>query len=215
MLSPGLFLPAAERYNLASRVDRWVIDNLLRWGGNHLALWQELDMVSVNLSANSLSDQEFMEWLEIRLMAEPELVSKLCFEITETAAVSQLEQAQALIELLRPLGCKLALDDFGSGFSSFAYLKLLDVDFVKIDGQFVVNLCDNKSDQAIVNAICQLGRDMDFDVIAEFVESEAVGLRLRELEVDYAQGYAIGKPEPLDNLSSGKRVPWLSDLTTG
>ncbi|MBT1443788.1 EAL domain-containing protein [Shewanella sp. JM162201] len=207
-LSPAIFLPAAERYNLASRVDRWVVDNLLRWGSAHIHIWRELDMVSVNLSATSLGDAEFMSWLELRLMAEPELVDKLCVEITETAAVSQLDQAQALIELLRPLGCKLALDDFGSGFSSFAYLKLLDVDFVKIDGQFVVNLCENKSDQAIVNAICQLGRDMDFEVIAEFVESQAIGARLKTLGVDYAQGYAIGKPTPLDTLDSGLRTPW-------
>ncbi|WP_338590028.1 EAL domain-containing protein [Shewanella khirikhana] len=211
MLSPGIFLPAAERYNLASRVDRWVLDNLLRWGSQHVDVWHELDMVSVNLSATSLGDPEFMGWLEMRLMTEPDLVDKLCVEITETAAVSQLDQAQALIELLRPLGCKLALDDFGSGFSSFAYLKLLDVDFVKIDGQFVVNLCENKSDQAIVNAICQLGRDMEFEVIAEFVESVDIGKRLRELGVDYGQGYAIGKPQALEGLLSGKRVPWLKD----
>ena len=211
MLSPGIFLPAAERYNLASRVDRWVLDNLLRWGSQHVDVWHELDMVSVNLSATSLGDPEFMAWLEMRLMTEPDLVDKLCVEITETAAVSQLDQAQALIELLRPLGCKLALDDFGSGFSSFAYLKLLDVDFVKIDGQFVVNLCENKSDQAIVNAICQLGRDMEFEVIAEFVESVDIGKRLRALGVDYGQGYAIGKPSALEGLLSGKRVPWLKD----
>ncbi|QSX29349.1 EAL domain-containing protein [Shewanella cyperi] len=208
MLSPGIFLPAAERYNLAPRIDRWVVDHLLRWGGCNLALWQELELVSVNLSATSLGDSEFMDWLEMRLLAEPELVNKLCFEITETAAVSQVEQAQQLIELLRPLGCKLALDDFGSGFSSFAYLKRLDVDLVKIDGQFVVNLCDNKADQAIVAAICQLGHEMDFEVVAEFVESSAIGERLMQLGVDYAQGYAIAKPSPLDHLTTGLRQPW-------
>ena len=214
ILSPAIFLPAAERYNLASRVDRWVIDNLLRWGSEHLHLWQELAMVSVNLSATSLGDTEFMDWLDMRLMTEPELVDKLCFEITETAAVSQLEQATDLIELLKPLGCKLALDDFGSGFSSFAYLKRLDVDFVKIDGQFVLNLCDNRADQAIVSSICQLGRDMEFEVIAEFVETTAIGYRLRDLGVDYAQGYAIAKPIPLATLQSGRRTPWLETLAS-
>ncbi|WP_394130440.1 putative bifunctional diguanylate cyclase/phosphodiesterase [Shewanella maritima] len=209
-VSPGVFLPAAERYNLASRVDRWVIDNLLRWGGENLHVWNELSMVSINLSAISLADQKFMGWLEMRLMVEPELVDKLCFEITETAAVSQLQQAAALIELLRPLGCKLALDDFGAGFSSFAYLKSLDVDFVKIDGQFVVNLCQDKSDEAIVKAICQLGKDMDFQVIAEFVESEEIGRRLKALGVDYGQGYAINKPTPLEELLTGKRQRWLT-----
>ncbi|AZG74592.1 putative bifunctional diguanylate cyclase/phosphodiesterase [Shewanella livingstonensis] len=208
-VSPGVFLPAAERYNLAPRVDRWVIDNLLKWGGNNLATWHQLSMVSVNLSAMSLADQKFMNWLEMRLMVEPELVSKLCFEITETAAVSQLDQATGLIDLLRPFGCKIALDDFGSGFSSFAYLKCLDVDYVKIDGQFVVNLCDNRSDKAIVSAICQLGKDMGFEVIAEFVENTDIGLYLKNIGVDYAQGYAINKPTRLAELQHGLRTPWL------
>jgi diguanylate cyclase (GGDEF)-like protein len=208
-ISPGVFLPAAERYNLAPRVDRWVIDNLLNWGGNNLATWDQLSMVSVNLSAMSLADKKFMNWLEMRLMVEPELVSKLCFEITETAAVSQLDQATGLIDLLRPFGCKIALDDFGSGFSSFAYLKCLDVDYVKIDGQFVVNLCENRSDKAIVSAICQLGKDMDFEVIAEFVENTEIGLYLKNIGVDYAQGYAINKPTRLAQLQHGLRTPWL------
>ncbi|GGQ08300.1 putative bifunctional diguanylate cyclase/phosphodiesterase [Shewanella litoralis] len=210
-VSPGVFLPAAERYNLAPRVDRWVIDNLLKWGGENLNIWQQLSMVSVNLSAMSLADQKFMSWLEMRLMVEPELVDKLCFEITETAAVSQLEQATGLIDLLKPFGCKLALDDFGSGFSSFAYLKCLDVDYVKIDGQFVVNLCSNRSDKAIVSAICQLGKDMNFEVIAEFVENTDIGEYLRNIGVDYAQGYAINKPTRLAELTSGIRTPWLTD----
>lgn len=209
-VSPGVFLPAAERYNLAPRVDRWVIDNLLKWGGNNLAIWEQLSMVSVNLSAMSLADNKFMTWLEMRLMVEPELVSKLCFEITETAAVSQLDQATGLIELLRPFGCKIALDDFGSGFSSFAYLKCLDVDYVKIDGQFVVNLCENRSDKAIVSAICQLGKDMGFEVIAEFVENTDIGVYLKNIGVDYAQGYAINKPTRLAELQHGLRTPWLT-----
>ncbi|AQS40053.1 hypothetical protein Sps_04975 [Shewanella psychrophila] len=215
IVSPAVFLPAAERYNLASRVDRWVIDNLLHWGGTHLDIWDELSMVAINLSATSLDDSEFMNWLEIRLMAEPELVSKLCFEITETAAVSQLDLATALIDLVKPLGCKLALDDFGSGFSSFAYLKLLDVDFVKIDGQFVRHLCDDNSDQAIVTAICQLGRDMDFDIIAEFVESSEIGYRLKSLGVDFAQGYAIAKPAKLSTLTRGESLHWFMNELSG
>ncbi|MGZ9897231.1 putative bifunctional diguanylate cyclase/phosphodiesterase [Shewanella gaetbuli] len=209
-VSPAIFLPAAERYNLASKIDRWVIDNLLKWGSENLKIWHEISMVSVNLSAMSLADKKFMGWLEMRLMVEPELVSKLCFEITETAAVSQLDQATALIDLLRPMGCKLALDDFGSGFSSFAYLKTLDVDFVKIDGQFVVNVCSDRSDKAIVSAICQLSIDMDFEVIAEFVESTEIGIKLKSLGVDYGQGYAINKPCPLASLTSGVREPWLA-----
>lgn len=200
MLSPALFLPAAERYSLAPRIDRWVVDHLLRWGTENQALWQSLAMVSVNLSATSLEDEEFMTWLELRLMSEPELVDKLCFEITETAAVSQVELATRLIDLLKPLGCKLALDDFGSGFSSFAYLKELDVDFVKIDGQFIRQVCDNAKDKAIVNAICQLAKDMEFQTVAEFVEDDAILALLDQLGVDFGQGYAIAKPRPLSDL---------------
>ncbi|MGI2258794.1 putative bifunctional diguanylate cyclase/phosphodiesterase [Shewanella sp. GXUN23E] len=200
MLSPGVFLPAAERYSLAPRIDRWVVDNLLLWAADHLSQWQQLALVSVNLSATSLQDEEFMTWLELRLMSEPELVDKLCFEITETAAVSQIEVATRLIELLKPLGCKLALDDFGSGFSSFAYLKELDVDFVKIDGQFIQQVCNNAKDKAIVNAICQLAREMHFQTIAEFVEDDAIATQLARVGVDYAQGFAIARPRPLAEL---------------
>ncbi|MDX1279633.1 EAL domain-containing protein [Shewanella colwelliana] len=213
LIAPGIFLPAAERFNLASKVDKWVIDHLLRWGAEHLSLWQAMSMISVNLSALSIGDKEFIDWLEMRLLGEPELVGKLCFEITETAAVSQLDHATELINLVKPMGCKLALDDFGSGFSSFAYLKLLDVDFVKIDGQFVQNLCEDKADQAIVNAIVQLGRDMEFEIIAEFVESVAVGRHLKELGVDYGQGYGIAKPSSLNGLTSGKSLAWYQQLS--
>ena len=202
MISPALFLPAAEQYNLASKIDRWVVDNLLSWAAANQHVWQQLALVSVNLSATSLQDKEFMTWLELRLMSEPLLVGRLCFEITETAAVSQVEQATALIELLKPLGCKLALDDFGSGFSSFAYLKELDVDFVKIDGQFVRHVCDNAKDKAIVNAICQLSRDMHFQTIAEFVENEDISELLANIGVDYAQGYAVSQPRPLNELET-------------
>ncbi|MCH1929481.1 EAL domain-containing protein [Shewanella sp. A25] len=211
IVSPAIFLPAAERYNLASKIDLWVIDNLLKWGGANLALWQQLEMVSVNLSATSLGDGEFMNWLEIRLMAEPELVDKLCIEISETAAVSQLEQATKLIDILQSLDCKLALDDFGAGFSSLAYLKRLAVDFVKIDGQFVVNVCEDATDQAIIKAICQLGKDMGFKVIAEFVENSDIIRKLLTLDVDYAQGYAIKKPIRLVELETlTEDLSWLS-----
>lgn len=212
LIPPGIFLPAAERFNLAAKLDRWVIDKLLRWGSENLALWQSLSMVSVNLSALSISDSEFINWLEMRLLGEPELVSKLCFEITETAAVSQLDHATGLINTVKPLGCKLALDDFGSGFSSFAYLKLLDVDYVKIDGQFIQNLCEDRADQAIVAAICQLGRELAFEIVAEFVESVEVAKHLHKLGVEFGQGYGIARPESLTSLTSGEGLHWYRVL---
>ncbi|MCL1040270.1 EAL domain-containing protein [Shewanella marisflavi] len=212
LIAPGIFLPAAERFNLVAKLDRWVIDKLLRWGSEHIDIWQSLSMVSVNLSALSIGDSEFINWLEMRLLGEPELVAKLCFEITETAAVSQLDQATELISMVKPMGCKLALDDFGSGFSSFAYLKLLDVDYVKIDGQFILQLCDDRADQAIVSAICQLGRDMDFEIVAEFVESVEVAKHLARLGVEYGQGYGIARPTSLATLSSGEGLHWYRQL---
>ncbi|QSX33074.1 EAL domain-containing protein [Shewanella avicenniae] len=202
LLSPGVFFPAAERYNLVSRVDRWVIDHLLRWGNAHPELWQQCEQLSVNLSAASIGELEFMEWLQNQLLAESELAAKLCFEITETAMLSQVEQSCQLLDMLQVLGCKLAMDDFGVGFSSFSYLKKLALDYVKIDGQFVVNLCDDPADRAIVSAVCQLAKDLQFQTVAEFVESEQIYQQLAEIGVDYAQGYAIHKPMPLDDIAT-------------
>ena len=212
-LLPGIFLPAAERFNLVSKLDRWVVEHLLRWGSENIAIWRQLSLVSINLSALSIGDRDFINWLEMRLLAEPELVNKICFEITETAAVSQLDLATELIHMVKPMGCTLALDDFGSGFSSFAYLKLLDIDYVKIDGQFIQNLCSDKADQAIVSAICQLGRDMDFKIVAEYVESIEIGQHLAQLGVEYGQGFGIAQPMPLSSLSSGQNLGWYKLLT--
>lgn len=202
ILSPAVFFPAAERYDLASRVDRWVVDNLLRWGNANLSLWQQCEQISVNLSAASLGDSEFMLWLEKQLLAESELVPKLCFEITETAVLTQVEQACQLLEMLELHQCKLAMDDFGAGFSSFSYLKKLALDYVKIDGQFVVNMCQDPADRAIVAAVCQLAKDLNFETVAEFVESEQIVTLLEQLGVDYAQGFCIHKPEPLANIAA-------------
>ncbi|KFZ37383.1 D-glycero-D-manno-heptose 1-phosphate guanosyltransferase [Shewanella mangrovi] len=202
LLSPGVFFPAAERYDLVARVDRWVIDNLLRWGNTHPELWQQCEQISVNLSAASIGDHEFMEWLEKQLLAEADLAKTLCFEITETAVLTQVEQACKLLDMLQCLGCKLAMDDFGAGFSSFSYLKKLALDYVKIDGQFVVNLCQDNADRAIVAAVCQLAQELQFATVAEFVESAQILTELEHIGVDYAQGYAIHKPMPLTQITS-------------
>ncbi|QYK00856.1 putative bifunctional diguanylate cyclase/phosphodiesterase [Shewanella psychrotolerans] len=212
-LLPGIFLPAAERFNLVSKIDRWVVEHLLRWGSENIAIWRQLSLVSINLSALSIGDRDFINWLEMRLLSEPELVNKICFEITETAAVSQLDLATELINMVKSMGCTLALDDFGSGFSSFAYLKLLDIDYVKIDGQFIQNLCSDKADQAIVSAICQLGRDMDFKIVAEYVESIEIGQHLAQLGVEYGQGFGIARPMPLNSLLSGQNLEWYKLLS--
>ncbi|MBV7314139.1 EAL domain-containing protein [Shewanella sp. NIFS-20-20] len=206
VLSPDTFLPAAERYNLAARVDSRVVNNLLEWAERNAPIWNSLNMVSVNLSATSLGDKTFLQWLELKLQSAPQFASKLCFEITETAALSQLELASDFILMVRQYGCKLALDDFGAGFSSFSYLKLWDLDVVKIDGQFVKNLCHSKDDQAIVRAICQLGQDMHFVTIGEFVEDNDIALLLARLGVDYGQGYHFAKPMALSSLKDSQQA---------
>ena len=148
----------------------------------------------------SLVDEEFPEYVTRKFRDSGIPGHKVCFEITETAAIANLDSAIQLINSLKGLGCKFSLDDFGSGLSSFAYLKKLPVDFLKIDGSFVKEIADNPIDLAMVKSIAEIGRVLGKETIAEFVENEAIMEKLREIGVDYAQGYGIGRPESLDVL---------------
>jgi len=196
LVSPGAFLPAAERYGVAPRIDRWVVGHTLeRLAADPRAL-ESLYQCSINLSGQSLADASFLDHLEALIRASPVPPGKLCFEITETAAIANMAAAHRFIEALRALGCHFALDDFGSGLSSFAYLKTLPVDLIKIDGMFVKDIAEDPIDLAMVTAISRIGQVMGKRTIAEFVESEAVLERLREIGVDFAQGYHIGRPVP-------------------
>ena len=199
MVPPMAFIPAAERYNLMPSVDRWVLSATLSWM-RRISRFAAPMACSVNLSGRSLCDPRFQEFVMSEIRGAGVDPAHIVFEITETAAVANFAQARQFIGSLKRLGCRFALDDFGSGLSSFAYLKHLPVDYLKIDGNFVRDMASDPVDYAMVEAINHLGHVMGIRTIAECVESEAVLDKLKTLGVDYAQGFAISHPLPLDKL---------------
>jgi diguanylate cyclase (GGDEF)-like protein/PAS domain S-box-containing protein len=202
LVGPGAFLPAAERHDLSTRIDRWVVAHVLEWLEAHPVELDRTILCSINLSGPSLSDKDFLDFIVSELREGRIPTEKLCFEITETSATTNLSSAMKFITALRELGCRFALDDFGSGVSSFAYLKNLDVDLLKIDGAFVKRICDDPIDLAMVKSINDMGHAMGRRTIAEFVESEKILEELREIGVDYAQGFGISMPRPLADLAN-------------
>src|SRR6056297_186123 len=200
-LAPEQFLSAAERYQLMPRLDRWVVGRALDQvagasaGAGHV--------FAINLSGQSLGDDEFLGYVRERVEASGVPPAALCFEITETAAVANMDRAAAFIATMRELGSRFSLDDFGAGLSSFAYLKDFDVDTLKIDGSFVRDVTANRVSEAMIAAITQVARVMGLATVAEYVTSESVRRKVRELGVDYAQGYHIGEPMPLADVVSG------------
>jgi len=200
IVPPGAFLPAAERYNLTQRLDRWVISSALHWLAANPATTERIGRVYVNLSGDSLGDPQLHDFIRAVLDETRVAPTKVGFEITETAAIGNLTRANQLIAELRRLGCAFSLDDFGSGVSSFAYLKALTVDWLKIDGLFVGNIVHDRVDYEMVRSITDIGHVMGKKVVAESVESAAVLDRLKQIGVDYAQGHALGAPVGLSNL---------------
>jgi len=206
IIPPGAFLPAAERYNQAPALDRWVIETLFSWMAKQPDFVNDLKQCSINLSGLSFSDETMLKFITKqfnRWFIPPE---KVCFEITETAAIANLSDAATFIQELKKHGCRFSLDDFGSGLSSFAYLKSLPVDYIKIDGQFVKDILEDKVDLAMVRSINEVGHVMQKKTIAEFVENKEILAVLNQLGVDYAQGYGIGKPVPLVELKQAVLV---------
>lgn len=200
MILPGTFLPAAERYSLAPKLDRWVIRTAFQWLRDHPRHLTHLYLCAINLSGHSLGESEFLAFVT-RLFEETEVPpQKICFEVTETAAISNLVAATRFIQALKDIGCRFALDDFGSGVSSFAQLKTLPVDFLKIDGLFVRDIAHDAVDLALVRSINEIGHVMGKKTIAEFVDTEAALARLRQIGVDFAQGYSIGTPQPIEEM---------------
>jgi diguanylate cyclase (GGDEF)-like protein/PAS domain S-box-containing protein len=194
---PGAFLSAVERYNLSARLDNWVIRHAFEWLVTNSESLDRLDLLSINLSGNSLSDGQLMGYIIERFKEGRIPPEKICMEITETAAITNLTSATRFIKMLKEWGCRFALDDFGSGLSSFAYLKNLPVDYLKIDGLFVKDILDDAIDYAMVKSINEIGHVMGKKTVAEFVDSESILGALRIIGVDYAQGYAVGKPRPI------------------
>ncbi|MFP5505034.1 MAG: EAL domain-containing protein [Gammaproteobacteria bacterium] len=211
---PMAFIPAAERYNLMPMIDRWVVQNVLR---NVARATPSLQGVvwTINVSGRSLGDEDFLQLVAEEIKAADIPGDQICFEITETAAIANLRRAARFIKMLKERGCRFALDDFGSGLSSFAYLKNLEVDYLKIDGGFVRDIASDPIDRAMVEAINSVGHVMRIRTIAEFVENAEVLAVLRELGVDYAQGYGIAKPQAFDDFLEAGRHPAVAQIRTG
>lgn len=196
IISPGKYIPAAERFNLMREVDEWVLANLLCKISDN----QDMPCLFFNLSTNSIVDREFCTFAENELKRHNIKPDRLCFEITETSAIKNIQQVTRFISTLKEYNCQFALDNFGRGISSFGYLKNLPIDFLKIDGDIVSSMAKGNAEHAMVAAINQIGKVMGIKTIAEHVESESTLTQLRAMEVDYAQGYKISRPFPVEEL---------------
>ena len=200
--SPGLFMPAAERYQLMPQVDRWVIRNTLQSLGKIFQPIHKAGSVfCINLSGQSLTNSGFLAFVNEEIDRSPIASNQICFEITETAAISNIDEATRFIGALREKGCRFALDDFGAGLSSFGYLKVLPVDYLKIDGSFICEVTNDEISQSMVEAICQIGKTMGLQTIAEYVGNDETIEVLRGIGVDYVQGFHIGMPVPLKQIT--------------
>jgi len=194
---PTAFIPAAERYQIMPTIDRWVIETTLYQCADRLPQTGVKVVLGINLSGASLGNAQFQNFIRAAMREHPTMAPQLCFEITETAAISNLESVRSLIEDLQAMGCRFALDDFGSGLSSFAYLHNLGVDYLKIDGAFVRDMARDPVDAAMVEAIAKVGRIMGIHTVAEFVEDKATADALRALGVNYGQGHYFAAARPL------------------
>ena len=202
LVPPGAFLPPAERFGLSPKLDRWVIRHVCEFLSKEKANNTKAEplQLSINLSGPSIADDDLLQFVRDTLQEYQIDPQQLCFEITETAAITHLSNAICFIREMKEIGCRFALDDFGSGLSSFGYLKTLPVDFVKIDGIFVKDILEDEVDLAMVRSINDIGHLMGKKTIAEFVENQKIAEVLRNVGVDYAQGYGISRPRSIEEL---------------
>jgi len=201
IIPPSKFLSSAERYQLMPTVDRWVVSRSCQLLGAYSAsVGEEIARFAVNLSGQSLQDESFLEFVIDQIKASGLPPGVLCFELTETATIGNLAKAQNFMRSLQELGCQFALDDFGTGVSSLAYLKDLSVNYLKIDGSFVRDAINNARSESMIKAIAQLAKVMCMETIAEYVETDLLRARMADLGVDYGQGFAMGKAQPLESL---------------
>jgi EAL domain-containing protein (putative c-di-GMP-specific phosphodiesterase class I) len=182
-------------------IDRWVVRGVLQWMRENRDSLAPTACISINLSGQSLGDDAFAEFVLEQFRVSDVPPAQVCFEVTETAAIANLTRALRLMKILREIGCRFALDDFGAGMSSFAYLKSLPVDSIKIDGAFVRDMLTDPMDFALVEAITRIGHVMGLSTIAEYVENDETLSRLTELGVDFAQGFGVHRPQPLSHQS--------------
>jgi diguanylate cyclase (GGDEF)-like protein/PAS domain S-box-containing protein len=199
LVPPSEFIPAAERYNVMSIIDRQVVSEAIELLRERLRRGLPLPLLAVNLSGTSLNEQSFVDFV-LQSVGDIGLASALCFEITETAAVTSLSNARYFMRELKGRGCKFALDDFGTGVSSFVYLKTLPVDFLKIDGQFIGQVAEDAVNRSMVEAIGKVARSLNIATIAECVESDAILAELKRIGVDFAQGFHLAVPQPIAQL---------------
>jgi diguanylate cyclase (GGDEF)-like protein/PAS domain S-box-containing protein len=209
LVAPDQFIPAAERYNLMSTLDRWVIHKALSELADRDGKDEARYTIAINLSGTSLSEDRFLEYVVSELEKQKLPQGAICFEITETAAISNLSRVVHFMQALKKLGCKFSLDDFGSGLSSFTYLKNLPVDYLKIDGQFIRNVVDDSVDESMVKAISEVGHAMGIETIAERVETRQVLEKLGALGVEFAQGYYIARPSSVSSFEPWSETPAL------
>ncbi len=200
-ISPELFITAAERYGITPAIDRWVIEHAFRWLVSEADERERLALCSINLSGQSLGDDKFLPFVIEQFHRSGLDARKICFEITETAAVANYSQANRFIQALKELGCMFALDDFGTGLSSFGYLKHFPVDFLKIDGSFVKEILHDPIDREMVRSINELGHLTGKKTIAEFAENQEIIAMLRGMGIDYAQGYGISEPKRVESFA--------------
>lgn len=205
IIPPGAFLPAAEHYDLVKKLDRWVVSSVFHWLSEHHQQHEDLNVCSINLSGHSLMDLDFAKYVIEQFYIYNINPRKICFEITETAAIKNLLMAGQFIEILKQEGCLFALDDFGSGMSSFGYLKQLKIDFLKIDGLFVKDIINDPIDEAMVRSINEVGHTMGLKTIAEYVENDKILEKIKEIGVDYVQGHGIAKPMPFEQLLNNSK----------
>ena len=198
------FIPAAERYGLMQNIDRWVIENLFMQYAKILKETGISYSFSINLSGNSFSDKKLAITIEGLFKKYKIPYEDICFEVTESAAIANIDTAIEFINKMKLLGSKASLDDFGSGHSSFAYLHDIPIDYLKIDGAFVVDINTNEINRAMVKSINEIGHIMGLKTICEYVENEGVEEILRDMNVDYAQGYYYSKPLPIEILSGSE-----------
>ena len=199
LILPGEFIPAAERYNIVGAIDRWVLEQAVARLRQYHSVGQAMPLLAINLSGNSICERHFLDFV-LGLVEDPLIGKSLCFEITETAIITHMTQAVFFMAELKKRGCRFSMDDFGTGLSSFHYLKKLPVDFLKIDGQFVGSLTTDPVDRSMVEVISKVAGALGIATIAERVESAEALARLTELGIDFAQGFHLARPEPLSNL---------------
>lgn len=212
IIPPSQFLSSAEQYGLSSKIDTWVISRVFNWLTEEPDRQESISICSINLSGYSLGTDSLLEFIIEKLDQHPVMPEKICFEITETATIANYEKASHFIKQLKNRGCHFALDDFGSGFSSFAHLKNLKVDYLKIDGMFIRDMLTDPIVFSMVKSINEIGHIAGIKTIAEFVENVTILQKLKEINIDFAQGYAIGPPQPIDEAFSIEVITEYTNL---